>query len=120
MDMTQFGNILQKCRNLSISDSDWIKKLDTLALDMSQETFNVCIVGGFSHGKTHLLNELLGTDVFPENVLPTTTVLTRVSYGEKTDLVFKSGAEKTDYEFCRENLDLFCAGIAWEDAVVIL
>ena len=120
MDMTQFGNILQKCRNLSISDSDWIKKLDTLALDMSQETFNVCIVGGFSHGKTHLLNELLGTDVFPENVLPTTTVLTRVSYGEKTDLVFKSGAEKTDYEFCRENLDLFCAGNAREDAVGIL
>lgn len=120
MDMTNLGNILQKCRNLSISDSGWTKKLDTLARDMSQETFNVCIVGGFSHGKTHLLNELLGTDVFPENALPTTTVLTSVSYGENTDLVFESGAEKTNYEFCRENLDLFCAGNAREDAVGIL
>lgn len=120
MDMTNFGNILQKCRVLAISDSGWTKKLDNLARDMSQEKFNVCIVGGFSHGKTHLLNELLGTDAFPENALPTTTVLTRISYGENADLVFESDAERTDYEFCSENLDLFCAGNAREDAVGIL
>ncbi len=39
---------------------------------------------------------------------------------KKLDLVLKAAQKETDYEFCRENLDLFCAGNAREDAVGIL
>lgn len=116
MDMNQFGNILQKCRENFGADPNLSASLDKIAQDIRRENFNVCLVGGFSHGKTHLLNELLGTDIFPENALPATTVLTKTSYGEKTSLTFVSSQESTNYELCRENLEMFCAGNAKEDA----
>lgn len=118
--MNQFGNILHECRKILAGNPNFLASLDNLARDLERESFNVCIVGGFSHGKTRLLNELLGTDIFPENALPATTVLTKVSYGEKAALSFVGSQEKTEYEPCRENLEMFCAGNAREDAQGLL
>lgn len=52
---------------------------------------NICsVAGGFSSGKSSLLNRLMGTDILPTKITPTTAIPTYVSHGdgEQTIRVF--------------------------------
>lgn len=60
--------------------------LHNLANASKRETFRICITGGFSRGKSHLLNELLGADLLPEAAVPTTGCVTEICYGERPEL----------------------------------
>jgi GTP-binding protein EngB required for normal cell division len=42
---------------------------------------NVAVVGRFKAGKSSFLNQIVGRDVLPVDVLPATSVITQVSYG---------------------------------------
>jgi GTPase Era involved in 16S rRNA processing len=42
---------------------------------------NVAIVGRFKAGKSSFLNQIIGRDILPVDVLPATSVVTQVSYG---------------------------------------
>ncbi len=42
---------------------------------------NVAVVGRFKAGKSSFLNQIIGRDVLPVDVLPATSVVTQVSYG---------------------------------------
>ncbi len=44
--------------------------------------FHVLVLGGFSVGKSTLVNALLGADVLPSKVNPCTAILTELTYGE--------------------------------------
>ncbi len=46
-------------------------------------TFNLVVVGQFKRGKTCLINALLGTDLLPVSVVPLTSIVTILVYGEK-------------------------------------
>lgn len=48
-----------------------------------QSCFSVSVVGEFNHGKSTLINKLLGREVMPTDTLPTTALLTRISYGKE-------------------------------------
>ena len=73
-----------------------------------QDKYRVGLVGGFSRGKTHLLNTLLSTTIFPEKTTPTTTILTEVSYGEP-NLTLVSSSGETEIPLTEESLDRFTA-----------
>lgn len=88
--------------------------------NMGQSPFRICLVGGFSHGKTHLLNEFLKTDIFPEGVLPATTVLTEVAYAQNPSLIFAGDAGEERLEPAAAALAEFCAGAPRADASGIL
>lgn len=45
--------------------------------------FNLVVVGQFKRGKTHLINALMGADILPVSVIPLTSIVTVMSYGEK-------------------------------------
>lgn len=45
-------------------------------------TFNLVVVGQFKRGKTSLINALLGTDILPVAVVPLTSIVTIMTYGE--------------------------------------
>ncbi len=45
-------------------------------------TFNLVVVGQFKRGKTCLINALLGTDLLPVSVVPLTSIVTILVYGE--------------------------------------
>jgi hypothetical protein len=47
------------------------------------ERFNLAVVGQFNRGKTSLMNALLGSDRLPTGVLPLTSVVTAVCYGDR-------------------------------------
>jgi small GTP-binding protein len=49
----------------------------------AEERFNLVVLGEFNHGKTSFVNRLLGKDVLPVGITPTTAALTHVVYGEE-------------------------------------
>jgi GTP-binding protein EngB required for normal cell division len=49
---------------------------------LAEDRFNLAIVGQFSRGKSSLMNALLGAEKLPTGILPLTSVITTVTYGE--------------------------------------
>ena len=52
-----------------------------LVRKLEQERFHLVVVGEFNHGKTTLVNALLGRRLLPVGVTPTTAVIHEVRYG---------------------------------------
>ncbi len=49
---------------------------------ITQDVFRIVFVGGFSRGKSTVVNALLGEKILPSKLSPTTAVITIVRYGE--------------------------------------
>jgi GTPase SAR1 family protein len=49
---------------------------------LEANTFNLVVVGQFKRGKTCLINALLGTDLLPVSVVPLTSIVTILVYGD--------------------------------------
>jgi len=48
---------------------------------IESNTFNLVVVGQFKRGKTSLINALLGADILPVAVVPLTSIVTIMTYG---------------------------------------
>ncbi len=57
-------------------DADLVKKLEA-------DRFHLVVVGEFNHGKTTFVNALIGKDLLPVGVTPTTAVIHHLEYGEE-------------------------------------
>jgi GTPase SAR1 family protein len=55
----------------------------SLLKKLAEELFNVVVVGEFKRGKTTFVNALLGADVLPASVVPLTSIVTAVTWGEE-------------------------------------
>lgn len=60
-----------------------------------QTRFSVSFVGEFNHGKSTLINKLIGHDILPTGSLPTTALLTKISDGKEEiiNVLDKSGKQ---------------------------
>ena len=56
--------------------------LDELTEKIRTNTLNLVVVGQFKRGKTCLINALMGVDLLPTGVVPLTSIVTVLSYGE--------------------------------------
>jgi GTP-binding protein EngB required for normal cell division len=77
---------------------------DELAPKLEGERFHLVVVGEFNHGKTTLINALLGRPVLPTGVTPTTAVIHHIEYAEAAHAraVREGGAaEAVDFETLR-------------------
>ncbi len=63
------------------TDSDSQRKFRELLADLAEDRFTLAVVGQFNHGKSSLMNALLGLERLPVGVVPLTSVITKVSYG---------------------------------------
>ncbi len=70
-------------------DADLVKKL-------AEDKFNLVVVGEFNHGKSTFVNALLGGNVLPAGVTPTTAVIHHLEYADapRAEVVRASGARK--------------------------
>lgn len=59
------------------------KQLIQRAIDVNEGVFNLIIVGEFNHGKSTLINALMGKDFLPTAVVPTTAIITVLVHGER-------------------------------------
>lgn len=70
---------------------------DTVSLCdfLERETFQIAVFAPFNHGKSTLLNALLGSKTLPIDLIPTTGAAIKVCYGEelKTQIVLQDGTE---------------------------
>ena len=67
--------------------------LSVLRSKVEENQFYLTVVGQFKRGKSSFLNALLGADVLPVAILPLTSVVTVLRYGENPEaqIVFHSG-----------------------------
>lgn len=74
-------------------DADLVQKLEA-------DRFHLVVVGEFNHGKSTFVNALLGKQVLPVGVTPTTAVIHHLLYSEEpsASVVYTSGA-KSDIAF---------------------
>ena len=76
-------------------NSQFWKDTTNLCDFLERETFRITVFAPFNHGKSTLLNALLGSKTLPIDLIPTTGAAIKVSYGEKlkTTIVLKDGTE---------------------------
>ncbi len=65
------------------------KWLDELAEKLNQGQFNLVIMGQFKRGKSTLINALLGAEVVPTAIIPLTSIITILRFGEVSKAVVK-------------------------------
>ena len=70
---------------------------EELVHKLEADRFHLVVVGEFNHGKTTFVNALLGRELLPVGVTPTTAVIHHLGYDEtpRAAVVFESG-ERTD------------------------
>ncbi|MGA3135118.1 MAG: dynamin family protein [Terracidiphilus sp.] len=56
--------------------------LEALTEKLKKNRFNLAVLGQTKRGKSSFINALLGARILPTGVLPLTSVITRVTYGE--------------------------------------
>ena len=65
----------------SKADASVLRIQDLLAR-VAEDRFTLAVVGQFNRGKSSLMNAIIGSDRLPVGVLPSTTAITKVIYGE--------------------------------------
>ena len=60
---------------------------------LRQNRFNLVVLGAFKRGKSSLINALLGVQILPTAIVPLTSVVTILGYGEKLNIqvIFQNG-----------------------------
>lgn len=83
-----YGTIERICGFFRIDSLN--PRLAAVAEGLSGEgVVDVAVLGQFKAGKSSFLNALIGTKVVPVDVLPATSVVTRIGYGEKERVVVR-------------------------------
>lgn len=59
------------------------KSLDQTRAKLEQEVFNLVVLGQFKRGKSTFINALLGEKILPTAIVPLTSVVTILRYGQK-------------------------------------
>jgi small GTP-binding protein len=60
--------------------------LQRLIEKLRTNRFNLVVMGAFKRGKSTLINALLGEAVLPTAIIPLTSIVTIIGYGEKLDI----------------------------------
>lgn len=77
-------------------DSQAVEEAQATATKLGENRFYLAVLGQFKRGKTTLINSLLGADVLPVAVVPLTSIITILSYGEQAEVTayFLSGENR--------------------------
>jgi len=69
------------------------RRAEELAKNLAEQRFVVAVVGEFKRGKSTLIDALLGQALLPVGVLPLTSVVTAVTYGQepRAEIRFANG-----------------------------
>lgn len=86
----QLIHCMQLASGLELGESSRCRELKE---KLDAETFNLVVVGQFKRGKTCLVNALMGAEILPVAVVPLTSIVTVLEYGEelKIRVFFEDG-----------------------------
>jgi GTPase Era involved in 16S rRNA processing/S-ribosylhomocysteine lyase LuxS involved in autoinducer biosynthesis len=69
-------------------------ELDSIQQKLDTNRFYLAVLGQFKRGKTTLINALLGYELLPTSIIPLTSIITIIQYGEslKVIVLFNDGS----------------------------
>lgn len=91
LDIVADTNRLLKYNNVAIEE-----RLVAVREQLTSNHFNLVVLGQFKRGKTTLINSLLGNEILPSSVVPLTSVVTILKFGNEvvSNIVMNDGSEK--------------------------
>jgi predicted GTPase len=87
---------MQRCKGRK--DEETARLYQALLARLAEDRFNLAVVGQFSRGKSSLMNAILGVDRLPTGLLPHTSVVTTVAYGEEERIVIRTDGWSLPHE----------------------
>lgn len=94
----KLSTVLRRLRDYSekLNLEQSIQAIDAVLQRLETNSFSIAVVGEFKRGKSTFINALLGREILPSDILPTTATLNRVTYGLKplVKIRFKDGREE--------------------------
>ncbi|AKL95570.1 dynamin family protein [Clostridium aceticum] len=78
-------SLLKEIENIAVNlDCSYISdKCHTLLDRMEKLEFHVVVIGQFKRGKSTLLNYFMGEELLPTGVIPITSIITKLKYGDQ-------------------------------------
>lgn len=75
--------------------NDEAEQLNSQIKDLEKGIFKIIVLGEFNHGKSTFLNALLGQEILPASICPTTAIIAQIIYGdqEKIEIVRTDSTE---------------------------
>lgn len=72
---------------------DMLDRIGRVKEAVSTRRYRLAVVGEFKTGKSSLINALVGSNLLPTNILPTTAVVNRIIFGESKQIMvcYKNG-----------------------------
>lgn len=78
--------------------------------DLNNELYTVVVVGEFKRGKSTFVNALLGEEILPADVTPTTATINAIMWNEERSIqVHKSNGNLETLELKKDNLNRYVA-----------
>jgi GTPase Era involved in 16S rRNA processing len=93
-----------------LPSSSQLKALEELEEDLEQDYYTIMVVGEFKHGKSTFVNALLGKDIMPRDVTPTTATINAVFHSTTPELqIVKMNGQVEKAELSVEELNQYTA-----------
>lgn len=72
---------------------EYVEEIESKINAISMSRYKVAVMGEFNRGKSSLINALLGSEVLPTKMLPTTAVISKITYGieKSVEIHYKNG-----------------------------
>ena len=82
---------------LNESDGTGNERLLAVKEQLISNHFNLVVLGQFKRGKTTLINSLVGNEILPSSVVPLTSIVTILKFGNdiRCDIFMNDGTEKS-------------------------
>lgn len=81
--LRSLGDVVAKLPALG----DIAPKVLARAAQVESDTFTLLVVGSFNRGKSTLLNAMMGLDVLPQEIIPSTAVVTAIRFADTPKVV---------------------------------
>ncbi|MHB8232401.1 MAG: dynamin family protein [bacterium] len=104
---TKSGLIKSLTRLENTASSERVKAAaQLLSTKLQADVFSLVVVGQFKRGKSTFINALLGEDLLPASIIPLTSIITILGYGDKLQITafFENGTKK---EILQNDLPLY-------------
>ena len=78
---TELQKFIIDCQN-NLNPNDYSQDFFESLQNKTKEPMQIAIIGQFSSGKSTFLNALLGQDILPTGITPTTSKVCKICYGQ--------------------------------------
>ncbi|ANX13921.1 hypothetical protein ABE41_018065 [Fictibacillus arsenicus] len=93
-----------------LPESSQCKTIQQLKEDITNDYYTVVVVGEFKHGKSTFINALLGKDIMPRDVTPTTATINAIFQSNKNEIhIVKTNGDVEKKELSLEELKNYTA-----------